>query len=799
MNQHLQALCECEDCKARALTRNHFFTGKLLVERDFTDEQWYFREKIRLHHQRLHGTGVVCGLEVRASANCQDRLIVLEPGEAIDCCGHEILVIDPATIDITQAPAVQALIQAKDDSLHQLEFCLAWRECPTEEIPVLYDECGCDDTQCAPNRILESFALEVNVLPPDAAPPAKLGASLTLSWDASIGLAHAKAAALDEAGQRLFVTAGTGPDTLYQVGTDHLLVEASFPLARTALDLAISPDGQAVYVAVAPAAAGDPPELWAFDTTAGIAGGPAQTAKLGAAAEPSIALSVTPDNRPLAVATASGNMWLFKAGTAAALATDGTGGLGGARTAAAISSDGKTAWLGVPGAAEVDSVDLTQASLPGTAIPLAGISVDGLALVSTGSGADKLAVIDKAAKTISLVDPAAATVTGPAALNDTPDFVVVAHGGGYAFVFSDKTVQPVNLVALAAGSAHPVGGDFTIDATLGRAALTDSAGRLFAPFSGDPQTESGAVAVIDITDADCCGMLGQHDCPDCEDPDCVVLARVKNWKVGFLIEDMPDPPPDPAADQAAKIARIDNSVRTVLASTQALAQAICCLMEKAGGGGPGVQGPAGPPGPTGPAGPAGPIGPVGPVGPVGPQGPPGPSGIRTDLTGICAISWPHNGSMTFTDFLSRQGVLAIAFSNPVQVSDIHDRSVVVLVPTSQGAATGLQLTCWCELECQYQPFNLTTACNFMSGGAPAAGATCNSVNILLPDPQLLGSLVTKSQAQTLRIEVHGDFIRDEKGNALDGNHLPNWLPTQTTGDGIPGGLFESWFRITDNS
>ena len=35
------------------------------------------------------------------------------------------------------------------------EFCLVWRECPTEEVPVLYDECGCDDTQCAPNRILE--------------------------------------------------------------------------------------------------------------------------------------------------------------------------------------------------------------------------------------------------------------------------------------------------------------------------------------------------------------------------------------------------------------------------------------------------------------------------------------------------------------------------------------------------------------------------------------------------------------------------------------------------------------------
>ena len=59
------AHCDCnEPCEAEAPTRNHYFTGKLLVERDFTDEQHYFREKIRLHHQRLHGVGVVCGLAV---------------------------------------------------------------------------------------------------------------------------------------------------------------------------------------------------------------------------------------------------------------------------------------------------------------------------------------------------------------------------------------------------------------------------------------------------------------------------------------------------------------------------------------------------------------------------------------------------------------------------------------------------------------------------------------------------------------------------------------------------------------
>ena len=115
-HQHGPA-CSCDDCCARPLTRNNYFTGKLLVERDFTDEQFYFREKIRLHHQRLHGTGVVCGLDIRQYPNaaCQNQLVILEPGSAIDCCGHDILVAEKDTYDFTKASEVAALIKNGDN------------------------------------------------------------------------------------------------------------------------------------------------------------------------------------------------------------------------------------------------------------------------------------------------------------------------------------------------------------------------------------------------------------------------------------------------------------------------------------------------------------------------------------------------------------------------------------------------------------------------------------------------------------------------------------------------------------
>src|SRR5690242_4048131 len=101
------AIAHCPDCEPYPALRNHWFLGKLVTPRDLTDEYRYVAQKFRLHHQRLHGSGVVCGLEVRAHENplCQDRLVYLDPGSAIDCCGHDILVLERDIIDLEGFPA----------------------------------------------------------------------------------------------------------------------------------------------------------------------------------------------------------------------------------------------------------------------------------------------------------------------------------------------------------------------------------------------------------------------------------------------------------------------------------------------------------------------------------------------------------------------------------------------------------------------------------------------------------------------------------------------------------------------
>ena len=106
----------CPPCSTDGpFLRNHYFTGKLLVERDFTEEQGYHLGKLRHHNHRLHGYGVVCGLRVHAHPDpaCRDRYVCIEPGSAIDCCGREIVLRDHDVFGRTLAadePSCAALV-----------------------------------------------------------------------------------------------------------------------------------------------------------------------------------------------------------------------------------------------------------------------------------------------------------------------------------------------------------------------------------------------------------------------------------------------------------------------------------------------------------------------------------------------------------------------------------------------------------------------------------------------------------------------------------------------------------------
>jgi hypothetical protein len=191
---------ECLPCDILPFCRNNYFTGKLLTERDFTAEQRYQIDKLRLHHLALHGWGTVCGLKVKPHPYCPDLRLVVEPGLAIDACGREILVTREIELELPKAPEKPSATQApcppeppargsEAESSSQGEaaqaaqcgipagpecplpppcvpesqwyLCLRYQECETEFMPAPFDECVCNGNSQKPNRICEGYSLEL--------------------------------------------------------------------------------------------------------------------------------------------------------------------------------------------------------------------------------------------------------------------------------------------------------------------------------------------------------------------------------------------------------------------------------------------------------------------------------------------------------------------------------------------------------------------------------------------------------------------------------------------------------------
>lgn len=171
-------------------------------------------------------------------------------------------------------------------------------------------------------------------------------------------------------------------------------------------------------------------------------------------------------------------------------------------------------------------------------------------------------------------------------------------------------------------------------------------------------------------------------------------------------------------------------------------------------------------------------------GPTGPQGPPG-TWPKNTFTRITEISWEHDGEMKFADF---PDALTVTFSSNV-------------VPTSNNGRAWFIVS----IETPFGGLSSTYNTNYVS---PTNSTTTVSLNIMgeykvdnqsisfLPDPVFITAIRTLDQSLSIlcRVTLKCDFIIDEKGRAVDGNHLHGKLPS---GDNIEGGQFESWFFIVN--
>ena len=791
----------CVECDIPQLARNNYFTGKLLVERDFTDEQRYLMGKQRRHNQRLHGWGAVCGLKVKPHPTCPDRFVIIEPGTAIDCCGREILVSREEYFDFEAQFLANwqkqngPNAQPDPSAPHKIQICISYRECGTEDIPALFDDCNCDATSCQPSRILESYGFDVLIDPKSSGTD---GQGIAVDWSCTIGLANVVRVAVNGETNRLYALTSLGTTaTLYKVDTtnDSILASQSFP-QNTGVDVAVSPAGDFVYVVLQPTTpASAKPQILVLSTsdltttinTLGPLGSKGDALRL--------AVAPVPDGRLLAVIPSKNNVLVWNtdingpnppAPAAATVVAVGTNPL-----SIAVGDSGLYAYVANSGSNNVSAITLsslavtTTTGLPATAVPAT------VAVASTTAG-DTLAVLDSTNKSLYFINvpstgPGSAVAIGsPVTTFAYPPLDVrISPAGRWAYVLEQDSavaktgyVQVADVHAVQLNATNILGAPVSVGIQPTSEALSEDGTHLYVSYSGDGNSIPGGVAILNVVLDACCDLFKQtiEGCPDCTDGNCIILATINGYKFG----------------QPVGQAVIDNLTdRHLLVSTDILTQVVQCLCEK--GGGTGTTGPQGPPGPPGPAGTAGQTGATGPAGPAGATGPAGPAGPGLDSTyvHIAQISWPHNGTFTLANLRKANLRLLIAFDNKVQSIDLTVDSLAVLIPTH-----GTLQTAWDEADIKVIPGNFATTgvvTSPFAAIAPGPGINVNGVEIGLPE------IVLKLINTKLRVLARGDFIRDatSKQRAIDADHLPPWLNTRPTGDGIEGGTFESWFTLTD--
>jgi len=585
----------CPVCRFEPFARNHYFDGKFMVARDFTDEQRYYVDKLRHHNARLHGSGVVCGLKVKQHPNeaCRDRFVCIEPGTAIDCCGHEIIIPEEECVDIATLAAIKALKEKNDTATHTLQICVRYKDCPTEDVPVLYDECGCDETKCAPNRILESYEFDVILDPKLDGTPIR---TPKIEWEHTLNIAHASRVAAHEASKRLYVMSVDAPGIVYQLDTATHTTITSHNLPAKALASAISSNGERLYIVAEPVAPATERQLYVLNTTQpGLPAVQSTPLTIPSSAGNDVVLAVEPSGRLLAlIGNAAGDLrrWDVDIDTQATPAASVVvASLGANLTALALSGDGAVAYAAGT-SRSIQSVAIeTGTKTTITDILPTSAQASALALVKS-TGPDLLSVADKTGNTLHLVAPSPASLVGTVILDHLPVTIAVSPGGHSAYVLEQDTVakesyvQIVNLHAVQQHLPTAATPKFKVSHPAQQLIMVEAGRRLYIPFTGDMnQPASGGVAILDISEEACEEILWRHleGCPPCDIPNCVVLATITEYKLGTKIQE----------------SAIDNRRgRRVLASTEILQEWIECLSEHPAGGA-GVAGPQGPPGAPG--------------------------------------------------------------------------------------------------------------------------------------------------------------------------------------------------------
>jgi hypothetical protein len=153
-------------CEYNEFRRPRYFHGMLLEERDFQDEQSYHAAKRRMLNRTLHGSGIVCGLELRAKPESKE--IEITSGLALDCAGNEIWVDKDRRFDLkkllrTESPKdKQDCPPADDGTTKNYRWVgIRYREEGADPESVYLPGGGCEQRTCEYSRTREGYCMQL--------------------------------------------------------------------------------------------------------------------------------------------------------------------------------------------------------------------------------------------------------------------------------------------------------------------------------------------------------------------------------------------------------------------------------------------------------------------------------------------------------------------------------------------------------------------------------------------------------------------------------------------------------------
>ncbi len=153
--------------------RVRHFTGLVLGEQEFQQDQHYLMTRDERHQRALHGYGTVSGLGVSVEPNSDtgDPTVVVAAGMAVNPRGESICVEQAQCGDLNTW-----LEDHRDDLLGSpplappdnvtLYLVLCARDCATDAVPVLGDPCRTTEDATEFSRYADDFELCLRLEPP---------------------------------------------------------------------------------------------------------------------------------------------------------------------------------------------------------------------------------------------------------------------------------------------------------------------------------------------------------------------------------------------------------------------------------------------------------------------------------------------------------------------------------------------------------------------------------------------------------------------------------------------------------